>query len=184
MRRCGRAYIRRAIKGLGVWAVAPNVHWAGMRTPLPLRSWRRAGVSGAIAVNLGIELEREVSPAIYLWDRRSELPCFAGDDVVEAALETALALEQMQFGRARRCWRTVVKAAQEAGRGARCEGLPARRVVADIGRVREAVETVLFDGRLPPDLAAWAARCAAKMCGRVMDHALRSYWQEAADGAS
>jgi hypothetical protein len=128
-------------------------------------------------VNLGIELEREVSPAIYLWDRKSEFPSFAEGDAVQAAIETGVALEQLEFGRARRCWRGVVRAAQEAGRAARSQGLTSRRLIADIDRVRQAMEDVLFDGRLPPDLAATGARCMAKMCARVLDHALRTYWQ-------
>jgi hypothetical protein len=129
-------------------------------------------------VNLGIELEREVSPAIYLWDRKSEFPAFAECDAVKAAIETGVALEQLEFGRARRSWRRVVRAAREAGRAARSQGLTPRRLIAEIDRVRQAMEDVLFDGRLPPDLAASGARCMAKMCARVLDHALRTYWQE------
>jgi hypothetical protein len=129
-------------------------------------------------VNLGIELEREVSPAIYLWDRKSEFPSFAEADAVRAAIETGVALEQLELGRARRCWRSVVQAAAEAGRAARSRGLTPRCLIAEIDRVREAMENVLFDGRLPPDLAASAARNMAKMCARVLDHALRSYLQD------
>jgi hypothetical protein len=121
-------------------------------------------------VNLGIELEREVSPAIYLWDRKSEFPAFAESHAVEAAIETGVALEQLDFGQARFKWRSVVRAA-------RSQGLTPRRLIADIDRVRQAMEDVLFDGRLPPDLAAAGARCMAKMCARVLDHALRTYWQ-------
>jgi hypothetical protein len=128
-------------------------------------------------VNLGIELEREVSPAIYLWDRKSEFPAFAESHAVEAAIETGVALEQLDFGQARFKWRSVVRAAREAGRAARSQGLTPRRLIADIDRVRQAMEDVLFDGRLPPDLAAAGARCMAKMCARVLDHALRTYWQ-------
>ncbi len=127
-------------------------------------------------MNLGIELEREVSPAIYLWDRRSEFPAFAASDAVEAAIETGVALEQLEFGEARRRWRSVVRAAREAGRAARAQGLTPRHLIADLDRIRRAMEDVLFDGRLPPDLAAAGARCMAKMCGRVLDHALRTYW--------
>jgi hypothetical protein len=127
-------------------------------------------------VNLGIELEREVSPATYLWECRFEFPAFSQSHAVNSAIETGLALEQLQFGRARHCWRQVIDAAEEAGRQARREGLTPRRLMADIDRVREAVETVLFDGRLPPDLAAWATRCVAKMCARAVGHALRAYW--------
>ena len=129
-------------------------------------------------MNLGIELEREVSPAIYLWDRKSEFPAFAEGEAVQAAIDTGVALEQLEFGRARRSWRRVVKAAQEAGRAARSQGLTPRRLIADIDRIRQAMEDVLFDGRLPPDLAAAGARCMAKMCARVLDHALRTYWQK------
>ncbi|UCC73355.1 MAG: hypothetical protein JSV86_01970 [Gemmatimonadota bacterium] len=126
-------------------------------------------------MNLGIELDREVSPAIYLWDSKSEFPAFADGDAVQSAIETAVALEQLEFGRARRCWRSVVEAAREAGRAARSRGLTPRCLIGDIDRVRQAMEDVLFDGRLPPDLAASAARCMAKMCARVLDHALRTY---------
>ena len=49
-------------------------------------------------------------------------------------------------------------------------------LIADLDRIRRAMEDVLFDGRLPPDLAAAGARSMAKMCGRVLDHALRTYW--------
>jgi hypothetical protein len=128
-------------------------------------------------VNLGIELEREVSPAIYLWDRKSEFPALADSDAVQAAIETGVALEQLEFGRARASWRRVVRSAREAGRAARSEGVTPRRLIADIDRIRLAMEDVLFDGRLPPDLAAAGARCMAKMCARVLDHALRTYWQ-------
>lgn len=128
-------------------------------------------------MNLGIELEREVSPAIYLWDRKSEFPAFAESQAVEAAIETGVALEQLELGQARRHWRNVVRAAREVGRATRSQGLTPRRLIAEIDRIRQAMEDVLFDGRLPPDLAATGARCMAKMCARVLDHALRTYWQ-------
>ncbi len=131
-----------------------------------------------------IELDREGSPATYLWDRRLEFPGFAESDAVQAAIETGVALEQLQFGRARQCWGVVVNAAKEAGRAARRAEQTPRRLVADIDRVREAMETVLFDGRLPPDLAAWASRCMAKMCARVLEHALRAYWQDEVSAAT
>ncbi len=127
-------------------------------------------------MNLAFELERDVSPATYLWDHRLELPELVGSRAVQAAIETGIALEDFQLGRARRSWSLVVLAAQEAGRQARKDGLTPRRMMADIDRVRDAVETVLFDGRLPCDLAARAARSAAKMCARAMEHALRAYW--------
>lgn len=134
-------------------------------------------------MNLGIELEREVSPAIYLWDRKSEFPAFANGQAVESAIETGVALEQLEFGVARRRWRSVVCAAREAGRAARSQGQTPRRLIADIDRIRQAMEDVLFDGRLPPDLAAAGARCMAKMCARVLDHALRTYWQREISGS-
>jgi hypothetical protein len=36
---------------------------------------------------------------------------------------------------------------------------------------------VLFDGRLPPDLAVRAARCTAKMCNRAVEHVIAAYWE-------
>ena len=129
-----------------------------------------------MAVHLGIELEREVSPAVYLWDHRSELPAIENADAVLSAIEAGIALEQFQFGRARQAWRVVVKAAEDAGRSARRNGLTPRRLMASIDRVRDALELVLFDGRLPPDLASLAARTAAKMCTRAIEHALFAYW--------
>jgi len=133
-------------------------------------------------VNLGIELDREVSPANYLWKHRSEFVDIGDSSAVLSAIQAGLALERWSFGDARRCWRAVVTAAQQAGYAARRDGVTPRRLVTQIDRVREAVETVLFDGQLPPDLAAWAARCAAKMCARAVEHALRAYWQD--NGAS
>ncbi|KPK80450.1 MAG: hypothetical protein AMS25_08825 [Gemmatimonas sp. SM23_52] len=133
-------------------------------------------------MNLGIELDREASPANYLWKRRSELAEIGDNNAVLAAIQAGRALERWSFGDARRCWRAVVTAAQEAGQAARRDGVTPRRLVAEIDRVREAVETVLFDGQLPPDLAAWATRCAAKMCACALEHALRAYWSD--NGAS
>lgn len=127
-------------------------------------------------MNLGIELERQASPANYLWNCRLELPALVSEEAVLAAVQTGIALENWQVGRARTFWRQVVSAAREAGAGASRAGLTPRRLLAEIERVWEAVETVLFDGRLPPDLAARAARCAAKMCTRAVEHALRAYW--------
>jgi len=80
--------------------------------------------------------------------------------------------------RARGSWRIVVRAARDAGRAARQAGLTPRRLVSDIDRLRDSVETVLFDGLLPPDLAARAARAAAKMCARAVEHALDAYWSD------
>ncbi len=130
-------------------------------------------------MNIGVELEWEVSPAAYLWKHRAEFPAFPNGAALTAAIEVGLALEHCRLGEARRRWCVVVKAIEEAGRSARREGMSPRRVVAQVDRVREAVELVLFDGRLPPDLAAGAARRAGKMCVRAAEHALASYWQEA-----
>ncbi len=130
-------------------------------------------------MNLGIELEREVSPAEYLWKNRAEFPDFGESGVVPAAIDVGIALEHWQLERARGSWRIVVGAARDAGRSARQAGLTPRRLVCDIDRVRDSVETVLFDGRLPTDLAARAARAAAKMCARAVEHALDSYWSDA-----
>ena len=135
-------------------------------------------------MNLGMELEREVSPATYLWKNRAEFPDFGDSDAVPAAIDVGIALEHWQLERARRSWRIVVRAARNAGRSARQAGLTPRRLVCDIDRVRDSVETVLFDGRLPPDLAARAARAAAKMCARTVEHALDSYWSNASVGSA
>ena len=130
-------------------------------------------------MNLGIELEREVSPAEYLWKNRAEFPDFGDCEAVSAAIDVGKALEHWQLERARGSWRVVVRAARQAGRSARQAGLTSRRLASDIDRVRDSVENVLFDGRLPPDLAARAARAAAKMCARAIEHALASYWSDA-----
>lgn len=123
-------------------------------------------------------MDREVSPATYLWEHRFEFLSFADQISVLAAIQTGVALENWQLGLARRRWRVVVEAAREAGRTAREAGFTPRRLAGSVERIREAAELVLFDGRLPPDLAAAAARCASKMCTRAMNHALRAYWQE------
>ena len=128
-------------------------------------------------MDLGLELEWEVSPATYLMKHRAEFPSFPDYSAVGAAIDTGLALENGRLGEARRRWSVVVEAAEKAGRTARRRGLSSRRLVAQVDQVREAVETVLFDGRLPPDVAAWAARRAGKMCARCVEHALASYWQ-------
>lgn len=125
-----------------------------------------------------MELEREVSPATYIWKHRSEFPAIECGEALLAALEAGIALEGWQFGRARRAWRVVVEAAERAGREARRNGLTSRRLIAGVDRLRDAVELVLFDGRLPPDLAGQAARTAAKMCTRAVEHALHAYWEE------
>jgi hypothetical protein len=142
--------------------------------------WRGKGQ----IVNLGIELERDISPAKYLWDSRVEFPGFAEGAAVEAAIEAGVALEAWQMARARRCWRVVIESAEQAGRMARREGLSTRRLVADIDRVLDAVEVVVFDGRLPPDMAARTARMAAKMSARAVEHMLRSYWEEGSQDAA
>ncbi len=135
-------------------------------------------------MNLGIELERDVSPATYLWESRLEFPSFGDGAVVQAAIEVGIALEQWQLGRARRCWHIVVESARTAGRAARREGLSTRRRVADVDRILDAVELVVFDGRLPPDIASRTARLAAKMSARVVEHMLRSYWEEGSEDAA
>jgi hypothetical protein len=136
----------------------------------------RSGVGEETSVELGIELEREVSPATYLWEHRPEFPEFADNAAVVAAIETGAALEGWQLDRARRSWRIVVDAAREAGYAARRDGVSPRRLLAAVDRVLDAVETVLFDGRLPPDLAARTARTSAKMAARAVQHALTAYW--------
>ncbi len=135
-------------------------------------------------MNLGIELERDVSPAKYLWDSRLEFPSFADSPAVEAAIEAGIALEEWQMGRARRCWKIVIESAEQAGRAARREGFSTRRLVADIDRVLDAVEIVVFDGRLPPDVAGRTGRMAAKMSARAVEHMLRSYWEEGSQDAA
>lgn len=129
-------------------------------------------------------MDREVSPATYLWEHRLEFLSIVDDKSVLAAIRAGMALENWQMVSARRSWRVVMDAARRAGRSARRSGQRPRRIVADIDRVRDAAELVLFDGRLPSDLAAQAARCASKMCARAMEHALRAYWgdQRAIEG--
>jgi hypothetical protein len=124
-----------------------------------------------------MQLVRGVSPAYYLWEHLQEFPALSNRDVVAAAIEAGFALENWQLGRARRCWKMVVVAAREAGHSAGEQRITLRRLVTDIDRVRDAVELVLFDGRLPPDLAARAARSAAKMCNRAVEHAMEAYWE-------
>ncbi len=123
-----------------------------------------------------MQLGREVSAATYLWDRRSELSLNGHGDAVLAAIKAGMALEGWELERARRQWRWVIDAAEQAGRAARRAGHGPRRLASEMGRVRESVELVLFDGRLPPDLAACSARTAAKMYGRVLERALAAYW--------
>ncbi|MGD8700362.1 MAG: hypothetical protein PVJ43_13790 [Gemmatimonadales bacterium] len=135
-------------------------------------------------MNLGMELEREVSPATYLWEHRHEFPDFSNPDVLPAAIEVGMALENWQLDRARRGWRIVVSAAREAGRSAGLARVTLRGIVGDIDRVRDAVELVLFDGRLPPDLAVRAARSTAKMCNRAIEHAIASYWEALRSGGN
>jgi len=129
-------------------------------------------------VELGLELERELSPARYLRQHSHEFPTCADDRAVPAAIEAAVALEECDRGLARRHWRVVVASARSAGLKARASGVTPRRLVGEVERLRTAMETVLFDGRLPPDLAAWAARSAAKMCTRAVEHALCAYWSD------
>jgi hypothetical protein len=135
-------------------------------------------------VNLGIELERDVSPAKYLWENRLEFPSFGDGAAVQAAIEAGIALEQWELGRVRRCWHIVMEAAGAAGRDARRNGVPTKRLISDVDRILDAVEMVVFDGRLPPDIAARTARLAAKMSARVVEHMLRSYWEEGSKDAA
>lgn len=128
-------------------------------------------------VNLGFELERELSPATHLWNHRLEFPETAVSAAVLAGIQAGRALEACDWGGARRAWREVIAAARRAGREARCRKVTMRRFLAELGQAREAVETVLFDGRLPPDLAADAARRASKMWARVVEHGLAAYWR-------
>ncbi len=130
-------------------------------------------------MNLGTELAREVSVGAYLFKRRSELPQDADSDALLAGIDAGIALEICEFGRARRSWRVVVQAVEQLGRSARRQGLAPRRMVARIARLRDAVDLVLFDGLLPPDLAALAAQTCAKMFARATDRALLAYWDEA-----
>jgi hypothetical protein len=133
-------------------------------------------------VDLGLELERELSPARYLREHREEFSGCAHEAIVAAGIEAALALEECNPGRARRQWRLVLQAARAVGSAARHDGLTPRRLASQVDRLRQAMETVLFDGFLPPDLAAWATRCVAKMCTRAVERALCAYW--AGDGGA
>lgn len=134
-------------------------------------------------MDLGLQLERDLSPARYLRQHRAEFSICAPEAIVAAAIETAVALEDCNTGRARRQWRLVLEAARAAGSAARRDGLTPRRLASQVDRLRQAMETVLFDGFLPPDLAAWAARSAAKMCTRAVERALSGYWAEGDGGA-
>lgn len=135
-------------------------------------------------MNLGIELERDMSPAKYLWESRLEFPSFGDGVVVQAAIEVGIALEQWELGRARRCWHIVMESARAAGCNARRNGVPTKRLISDVDRILDAVEMVVFDGRLPPDIAARTARLAAKMSARVVQHMLCSYWEEGSEDAA
>lgn len=132
-------------------------------------------------MELGLQMERELSPARYLRRHLKELPACGDHRAVSAAIEAAVALEDCDPGRARRSWRTVVRAARAAGLAARRAGTTPRRLSVEVDRLREAMETVLFDGRLPADLAAWASRWTAKMCTRAVEHALCAYWRGEAE---
>lgn len=138
-------------------------------------------------MHLALDLGREVSPAAYLKDHRSEITAAAGgdpdwDDVVRAALETGLALEAGDRTAARRAWARALKLARRQGRRAARDGHGPRALLCAVGHLRDAADLVLFDGRLPSDLAARAARLVAKMSGRWSDRALCSYWEAAAAG--
>ena len=71
-----------------------------------------------------------------------------------------------------------------AGCNARRNGVPTKRLISDVDRILDAVEMVVFDGRLPPDIAARTARLAAKMSARVVQHMLCSYWEEGSEDAA
>ena len=131
---------------------------------------------GGKHVDLGLELERELSPARYLRQHREEFAGYTHGAIVAAGIEAAVALEECNTGRARRQWGLVLQAARSVGSAARREGLTPRRLASQVDRLRQAMETVLFDGFLPPDLAAWATRSVAKMCTRAVDRALCAYW--------
>ncbi len=130
-------------------------------------------------VNLGIQLGRDESAANYLQQNLSEFPIEGHEEALLAALEAGVALERFELGRARRSWRRVVLAAEEAGRTARREGKPMRRLAASMDRLREALDLVLFDGRLPSDVAARASRMAAKMSATALRAALLAYSEAA-----
>lgn len=129
-------------------------------------------------MDLGIQLGRDESAASYLREHVAELPLGEHADAVLAALETGMALERSQFGLARRQWRRVLAAAEQLGRQARSDGIPLQRVVVTVDRVREALDLVLFDGRLPTDIAAQASRMASKMSAHVVRVALLEYWAD------
>lgn len=160
-----------------------SARWSPRSTSCLLVLVPQAGEGGRTSVNLGIELEREVSPATYLWEHRREFRDVGNCEAALSAIQAGMALEGWRLGEARRAWRVVVEAAREEGRRARREGHVPRRLATDVDRVREVVELVLFDGRLPSDLAALAARCASKMCARSVEHALAGYWQDAEDAS-
>ena len=134
---------------------------------------------GEYQVNLGMELGRDVSAASYLREHLGELTAGGDSEGVLAALETGIALERCQLGRATRSWRRVVAVAERLGRETRRAGLPMQRVASRIDRVRDAMDQVLFDGRLPPDIATLAARTAAKMSGLLLKRAILAYWDAA-----
>lgn len=130
-------------------------------------------------MNLALHLTRDLSPAAYLQERRSELlpdSCAGGERMLSAALEAARALEEADRGRAHRAWSALMADARSRGRGLREQGRDPRSLIADVDRVRDRVDLVLFDGRLPSDLAARAARLASKMAARWLDCALSAYW--------
>ena len=127
-------------------------------------------------MNLGIELGRDVSAANYLREHLDELCVEEDAAAVLAALKAGIALERCQMGRATRQWRIVVRAAEALGRSARESGLPMQRLATHIDRVRDSLDQVLFDGRLPADIATLASRTAAKMAALALKRAILAYW--------
>jgi hypothetical protein len=77
---------------------------------------------------------------------------------------------------------TYLQEHRSRGHHAREQGRDARRLIADVDGVRDRVDLILFDGRLPPDLAARAARLAGKMAAHWLDRALSAYWCPAGSG--
>lgn len=129
-----------------------------------------------------MDLGWDHSPAAYLRAHRSEFADGDWEEVLQAALETGLALESGHPARARRAWAHVLAAAEHTGRSAFRDGSGTGRLIGAVGRVRDAVDLVLFDGRLPADLASRASRVVSKMSGRWLDQALAAYWEDRATG--
>lgn len=112
---------------------------------------------------------------MYLWEHQREFPSLPNRKIVLAAIQAGIALENWRFAAARRHWRVVAKAAASAGYEAGLTGGSLRRILLEIDQAREVAETILFDGRLPLDLAARSSRAVAKMCARAVQHAMSGY---------